>query len=145
MARCLDIAERLYTILLLGSEPHSTLGKLFNKILQTNPETDFRNVILLVLQHVKWMECRERTGISLVKAHEKFLQAVDPLADGFHRLDSGTIDRPTMIELHNDAKQAKAELKAAYDLFWAGCPSPKAGPHVRGIRVLVFNNLPHTY
>ena len=78
--------------------------------------TDFRNVILLLLQLVKWMECRVCNSISLVKAYQGFLQAVEPLADGFHGLDSGTVSRPAMIQLHNDAKQAKAELKAAYDL-----------------------------
>ena len=68
---------------------------------------------------VRSMECRVRNSISLIKAYQGFLQAVDPLADGFHGLDSGTMTRPAMIQLHNDAKQAKAVLKAAYDLYWS--------------------------
>ena len=40
--------------------------------------TDFRNVILLLLQLVKWMECIVCNSISLVKAYQGFLQAVDP-------------------------------------------------------------------
>ena len=96
--------------------------------------TDFRNLVSLVLQHIRWMEHRVKHSILLVKAHTAFLQAVDPLSDGFHSLDSGAMAKDEMLNLHNHATQAKAFLKAAYDIYWSpplGLNTPvgwEAGP-----------------
>ena len=86
---------------------------------QATPYSDFRNLVALVLQHIRWMEHRVKHSILLVRAHTAFLKAVDPLNDGFHALDSGGMSRDEMLNLHNQAKLAKAQIKAAYDIYWS--------------------------
>ena len=112
------------------------------------PYIDYRNLILLVLQHIRWMEHRVRHSILLVRAHTAFLQAVDPLSDGFHALDSGGMIKDDMVNLHNHATQAKAYLKAAYDIYWSpplGLNTPvgwEAGPgYTDQIFKVIFHNL----
>ena len=82
-----------------------------------------------VLRHCRWLEFRILHSQLLVKAQTQFVESSTGLADAFHSLDSGEIDRDTVVQLHASCKKDKAELRKAFDAYWAepeGLPTPIA-------------------
>ena len=55
------------------------------------------------------------------------MRAIDPLADSFHSMDSGTMTREEVQLLHNQAMDAKKDLKLAYEAYWQ-LPVQRMGP-----------------
>ena len=54
---------------------------------------DFVECAKNMLQHALWLEHRIRNSQELLIAYNHFVKAVDPLADSFHSMDSGTMTR----------------------------------------------------
>ena len=82
------------------------------------PYAHFMSCVANMHRHARWVEFRIRNSQNLLSAYNHYVRAIDPLADSFHAMDSGTMTRDEVQLLHNQAMDAKKDLKLAYEAYW---------------------------
>merc|ERR1711940_42530 len=82
------------------------------------PYSHFMQCVANMHRHARWVEFRIRNSQNLLSAYNHYVRAIDPLADSFHAMDSGTMTRDEVQLLHNQAMDAKKDLKLAYEAYW---------------------------
>ena len=109
------------------------------------PYSHFMQCVANMHRHARWVEFRIRNSQNLLSTFNHFVRSIDPLADSFHSMDSGVMTRDEVQALHNQAMDAKKDLKLAYDTYWQDseelqslCKGWKNGPGYTRDHLQVF-------